>query len=190
MADHDEHVQLRALFSLGQVYAGHDMVDPAMSMFQRVVEADDDYWSPVGALAWGDLMASTGDFEAATEHWVVAADGTVPPITDQALTRLGSQSEPVIAQDRPPGSGETVAMTVHPQPEPADPQRVLHNARDGVYAPKGEPVVVVLETLEPAAEHVFTDTDRGDTLDTASDEPSAEPATKTPKRPSAFSRYT
>jgi len=79
-----------------------------------------------------------------------------------------------------------VAMTVHPQPEPADPQRVLHNARDGVYAPKGEPVVVVLGTLEPAAEHVFTDTDRGDTLDTASD----EPATKTPKRPSAFSRYT
>ena len=77
MADHDEHVQLRALFSLGQVYAGHDMVDPAMSMFQRVVEADDDYWSPVGALAWGDLMASTGDFEAATEHWVVAADGAV-----------------------------------------------------------------------------------------------------------------
>ena len=64
-------------------------------------------------------------------------------------------------------------MTVHPQPEPADPQRVLHNARGGVYAPKGEPVVVVLETLEPAAEHVSTDTDRGDTLATASDETSA-----------------
>ena len=51
-------------------------------------------------------------------------------------------------------------------------------------------LVVVLETLEPAAEHVSTDTDRGDTLATASDETSAEPATKTPKRPSAFSRYT
>ncbi|MDB4206290.1 hypothetical protein N9812_03680 [bacterium] len=190
LADHDEHVQVRALFSLGQVYAGHDMVDPAMSMFQRVVEADDDYWSPVGALAWGDLMASTGDFEAATEHWVVAADGAVSPITDQALTRLTSQSEPVIAQDRPPWSGGTSAMTVHPQPEHADTQRVLHNARGGVHAPKGEPVVVVLETLEPAAEHVSTDADRGDTLATASDETSAEPATKTPKRPSAFSRYT
>lgn len=100
LADPDAQVQVRALFSLGQVYASHEMVDPAVSMFERVVSAADDYWSGAAQLALGDVIITTGDVEAATSHWTHAASTGVSGVASQARARLEDQAAATPDQDQ------------------------------------------------------------------------------------------
>jgi len=112
LGDHEEQVQNRALFSLGRVYASYDMLDPAVSMFQRAVASDDPYWMPAASLALGDVLAARGDRVPAHEYWSYAAGGSVPSLAEQANERIAAseslqQGRHVVA---PPTKDVTAAL--------------------------------------------------------------------------------
>lgn len=122
LAETDKQLQNRALVSLGRVYASYDMIDPAVSMFQRAVASDDPYWMPAASLALGDVLAAQGERGPANEYWSYAAAGPVPRLAEQARERIEA-ADLQVADPEP-----TAPTTVQPSepdalesaPAPAD----------------------------------------------------------------------
>lgn len=158
LADSDEQVQRRALFTLGRVYAAHDMIDPAASMFQRAVASDDRYWMPTAALTFGDVLAARGDLNPAREYWSYAASGAVSHIVEQAQSRLATAAseaaDPIPVE---PGPVELVEPAVAPEvefTEQTGPELVTAGdpaSAAPVPSPEAEPQFISLDSIETDA---------------------------------------
>jgi tetratricopeptide (TPR) repeat protein len=184
LADSDEQVQHRTLFTLGRVYASYDMIDPAVSMFQRAVASDDPYWMPAASLALGDVLAARGDLNPASEYWSYAASGAVSRIAEQARERLATPS-PEAAEHAPvdPESVELVEPAVESEIEPTDavePELVTavdpaaasasNAAAAPTPSPATEPQFISLDSIEAAAP---SSNNREQPLDSAENDPVA-----------------
>ena len=183
LADADEQVQRRTLLTLGRVYASFDMIDPAVSMFQRAVASDDPYWMPAASLALGDVLAARGDLNPASEYWSYAASGAVSRIAEQARERLATAS-PEAVEHAPvePESVELIEPAVESEigfPDEVKPELVIAVAPAGVSAsnaaaapapgPAAEPQFISLDSIEAAA--APSSNNRAQQLDKAETDP-------------------
>lgn len=163
LADSDEQVQHRTLFTLGRVYASYDMIDTAVSMFQRVVASDDPYWMPAAALALGDVLGALGDLDPASEYWSYAASGAVSRIAEQARDRLATPTpeaaEPApVEPDRVEAAADSeIESTDQTGPElvtDADPAAASASNVDATAAtapsPAAEPQFIPLDSIDAA----------------------------------------
>jgi len=173
LAHTDVGVQRQSMFLLGEVYRGHEMVDVATSMYERVLDTGDRYWSSKAALALGDVLHGEGDYSVATSYWRQAAESDLTTIRNSAEERLGAiEREVALAADETVDEDHVPPVDASPLPTspPAaqDPQVVvlssleaeqpdsLHDELDRANLDDGdeaEPIVVVLvdnEAQDPA----------------------------------------
>ena len=88
LSDVSIEVQLRAGYTLGEIYRTYEMVEPASLMYERVISEADTYWAPKAALAMGDLSLAAGRRSEAAAYWDQAAACSISSIRRQADARF------------------------------------------------------------------------------------------------------
>ncbi len=182
---HNEvEVQARAAFSLGEVYRSYEMLDAATSMYERVIDHRDRYWSPKAELALGDLLDEKGDHAAAAECWARAATSEIAAIEDRARARLGEVAAPAVVHEpaiRPVNSEVASSAITESEAAPTADERDVASVEPAISLSDGVETDVAAgassagDATAPAPEVIVID-DNPSLLEVAEDESDDEHA--------------